>query len=269
MKVDSYLEQVIDLTKEAGREALKYYRKEYSVEEKADDSPVTEADLASEEILIGGLKDTSPGIIAEEEGLISGESEDDYWIVDPLDGTQDFIDKTGEFSIMVGLLSQGRPVLGVVYAPATEKLWYATRGRGAYLVEDGTRTQLKVRRKESLGDYVLIASRNHFSAQDQKVSTQLGVNEIVRMGSLGIKFCSIAENRADLVYYTTDKLGIWDCCAPQVILEEAGGEALDIRGNELEYDLEKRKMARGVLGIGGGAREEVVEVLNENVKGFS
>lgn len=265
---DSYLERVIDLTKDAGKEALKYYREDYSIEEKADDSPVTEADLASEEVLVEGLKETDPGIIAEEEGFIPGKSEDCNWIVDPLDGTQDFIDKTGEFSIMVGLLREGRPVLGVVFAPAKEKLWYGVRNQAAYLVEDGSKRKLEVRKKSDLSDYVLIASRNHFSPQDEAVSGQLGVSEIVRMGSLGIKFCSIAENKADLVYYTTDKLGIWDCCAPQVILEEAGGEAFDVNGNELQYDLEERRMSRGVVGIGGEAREEVVKVLQRNIEAF-
>ncbi|MCF7890384.1 3'(2'),5'-bisphosphate nucleotidase CysQ [Candidatus Bipolaricaulota bacterium] len=258
-----YLDKVIGLTRRAGSEALKYYEKDYSIEEKNDDSPVTEADYASEDILISGLSSTNPGIIAEEAGLIPGEREDKYWIVDPLDGTQDFIDKTGEFAIMVGLLVEGEPAMGVVYAPAREKLWYAVKGEGAYLLQDGTETKIQVAGKGDLEDYVLIASRNHFSPQDEAVAGQLGVGDITRMGSLGVKFCAIAEGRADLVYYTTDRLGIWDCCAPQVILEEAGGEAFDVRGRELVYDLDRRRMAHGIVGIGGNNRREVVEILEK------
>ncbi|MBS3786817.1 3'(2'),5'-bisphosphate nucleotidase CysQ [Candidatus Bipolaricaulota bacterium] len=261
---NSYLDEVIDLARNAGTEALKYYRKDYSIEEKEDDSPVTEADYASEDILISGLKSTDPGIIAEEAGLLPGKSEDSYWIVDPLDGTQDFIDKTGEFSIMVGLLVDGEPSMGVVFAPAREKLWYAVKNEGAFMVENGAETRIQVAGKENLEGYVLIASRNHFSSRDEAIAGQMGVKDITRMGSLGIKFCAIAEGRADIVYYTTDRLGIWDCCAPQVILEEAGGEAFDLRGRELVYDLERRKMAHGVVGIGGGCQREVVENL-ENV----
>lgn len=266
-KHKEYLEEVIRLTRKAGTEALKYYEEDYSIEEKKDDSPVTEADYASEDILINGLKTTEPGIVAEEAGMIPGETQESYWIVDPLDGTQDFIDKTGEFSVMVGLLADGEPKLGVVFAPARKKLWYAVEGGGAYLLEDGAESRIEVAGKENLEDYVLIASRNHFSPRDETVAGQLGVQDITRMGSLGIKFCAIAEGRADLVYYTTDRLGIWDCCAPQVILKEAGGEAFDVRGRELVYDLDRRRMAHGIVGIGGANRREVVEILEDNGAG--
>ncbi|MEF8849884.1 MAG: 3'(2'),5'-bisphosphate nucleotidase CysQ [Candidatus Bipolaricaulota bacterium] len=267
-KGNEYLEEVIGLTRKAGAEALKYYDKNYSIEAKKDDSPVTEADYASEDILISGLKDTEPGMVAEEAGRVPGETQESYWIVDPLDGTQDFIDKTGEFSVMVGLLVNGEPTLGVVFAPAREKLWYAVKGGGAYLLEGGTESRIEVAGKGNLEDYVLIASRNHFSPRDEAVADKLGVQDIIRMGSLGIKFCAIAEGRADLVYYTTDRLGIWDCCAPQVILEEAGGEAFDVKGRGLVYDLDRRRMAHGIVGIGGENRREVVKILDSNITGF-
>jgi len=269
VKPDKYGKKVIDLVREAGREALQYYRKDYSIKEKQDDSPVTEADLASEEILIEGLKDTGYGIVAEETGLVEGQKDDLYWIVDPLDGTQDFIDKTGEFSIMVGLLEEGEPSFGVVFAPAQEKLWYAVKGKGAYLLEDGRKTEISVAGKEKLEDYELIASRNHFSETDKQVARELGISEVTRMGSLGIKFCSIAEGKSDLAYYTTYKLGVWDCCAPHVILEEAGGRAFDVYGNKLEYDLEGKRMDRGVIGVGGEVYEKVVSTLEAEMNGTS
>lgn len=261
VKPDKYRDGVIELAREAGREALDYYREDYSIEEKKDNSPVTEADLASEKILIDGLEETGYGIVAEETGLIEGDKEDLYWIVDPLDGTQDFIDKTGEFSIMVGLLVEGEPQFGVVFAPAQEKLWYAVKGEGAYLLEDGKETEISVAGREKLEDYELIASRNHFSETDKRVARELGINKVTRMGSLGIKFCSIAEGKSDLAYYTTYKLGIWDCCAPHAILEEAGGRAFDVHGGELKYDLDGKRMDRGVIGIGGEAYEKVVDTL--------
>ena len=86
------------------------------------------------------------------------------------------------------------------------------------------------------------------------------------MGSLGIKFCTIAEGNADLVYYSTDRLGIWDCCAPQVILEEAGGKVSDLSGAKLNYDLELRRMIGGIVGIGGSVRSEVIEVIEETIE---
>ncbi|MFW6190255.1 MAG: 3'(2'),5'-bisphosphate nucleotidase CysQ family protein [Candidatus Bipolaricaulota bacterium] len=265
-ELNYFRDEVIELSKEAGEEAMGYYHRDYSVEEKADESPVTEADMTSERILIEGLKRTGYNILAEETGLIEGERDDVYWIVDPLDGTQDFIDKTGEFSIMVGLLVDGYPEFGVVYAPALGKLWYAARGEGAHLIEDGRRLDLAVADKGSVSDYKLIASRNHFSEKDEEISRRLGIEKITRMGSLGIKFCTIAEARGDLVYYTTDKLGIWDCCAPHVILEEAGGEVFDVEGRSLKYDLEDRRMEKGVVGLGGGPRDAVVSILEESAE---
>ncbi|MFB6290879.1 MAG: 3'(2'),5'-bisphosphate nucleotidase CysQ [Candidatus Bipolaricaulia bacterium] len=267
LKESDYIEKIINLTRRAGSKTLKYYESDYSIEAKKDDSPVTEADIASEEILIDGLRDTDPGIIAEEAGLIPGNSDDRYWIVDPLDGTQDFIDKTGEFSIMVGLLVEGRPTMGIVFAPATDKLWYAAEGEGAYLIDKGEETSIQVAGKAKLEDYVLIASRNHFSSRDEAIAEKLGVDDITRMGSLGIKFCTIAEGGADLVYYTTDRLGIWDCCAPQIILEEAGGEAFDLNGERLKYNLDLKRMKNGIVGIGGPAGSEVVEILEKSIGG--
>ena len=264
-ELKNYLEKVIDFTRQAGRETLKYYRNDYSVQKKTDNSPVTEADLASEEILLSGLRTTEPGIISEETGLVPGSTDNKYWIVDPLDGTQDFIDQTGEFSIMVGLLDEGTPRMGVVFAPAKEKLWFAIENEGAYLVENGTKTRIQVAGKNNLANYVLIASRNHFSSRDEAIARQMGVKDITRMGSLGIKFCATGEGQADLVYYTTDRLGIWDCCAPQVILKEAGGEVFDLRGKKLFYDLYRRRMTDGIVGIGGNNRGEVLDILDSNL----
>lgn len=262
------LKKVMELSREAGEEAMKYYDRDYSIEKKKDSSPVTEADLASEKILLEGLKPTGYGIVAEETGLLEGDKTGAYWVVDPLDGTQDFIDKTGEFSIMVGLLVDRKPKLGVVYAPSQGKLWYAVKGQGANLIGNGRKSEITVNHKSSLSDYELIASRNHFSLRDEKISQKLGVKNITRMGSLGIKFCSIAEGRADLAYYTTDRLGIWDCCAPHIILEEAGGLAFNVYGGELEYDLEGKRMDKGVVGIGGKSREKVIKVFEETGDGL-
>lgn len=241
-----------------------YYKQEYEVNEKSGGSPVTEADYHSERIIIDELKGLDYGIIGEETGLVDGNEDDGYWIVDPLDGTQDFIDKTGEFSIMVGFLHKGDPVFGVVYAPELEKLWYGLHDNGAYKIENRKTTQLHVTGNESLNDFRLIASRNHFGDTDKMIAEELNVKSITRMGSLGIKFSSIAEGISDLTYYTTDRLGIWDVCAPQVILEEAGGKALDVNGKPLTYDLKTRRMANGVVGIGTrniGVEDKIVNIL--------
>ncbi len=246
---------------------MEFYRKEYDVSEKAGGSPVTEADLESEEILVSGLSETGYGIFAEERGSVNQDGSEGIWIVDPLDGTQDFIDKTGEFSIMVGLLHRGEPVFGVVYAPVGEKLWYGAKDEGAYVIDKGEkRRKIEVNGKGRLNRFRLIASRNHFSDADRKISELLDVAGVTRMGSLGVKFSSIAEGAADLTYYTTDRLGIWDTCAPQIILEEAGGGVYDTTGKRPTYDLESRRMAEGIVGLGTDEpriRKEVIRTLTE------
>lgn len=257
-----YLERIHDLTREAGNASMEFYHRKYRVSEKKDNSPVTDADLKCEEILIEELSHTDYGIISEETGLIEGREDDAFWVVDPLDGTQDFIDQTGEFSIMVGLLHEGNPVLGVVYAPVLDKLWYATKDSGAHVVQNGQEKQINVNDKKSLHDFKVIASRNHFSLEDQAIVNQLGINRVARMGSLGMKFCSIAEGKADLTFYTTDRLGIWDCCAPQAILEEAGGRIMDTYGNHPSYDLQGQRMEGGIVGIGSKAEPVSKQIIH-------
>ncbi|MFP3953053.1 MAG: 3'(2'),5'-bisphosphate nucleotidase CysQ [Candidatus Acetothermia bacterium] len=266
MDPQDYLDFVKELTKEAGEKTLEFYRSDYAVNEKAGGSPVTEADLESEEILIDGLSKTEYGIVAEERGRVDRDNSRGYWIVDPLDGTQDFIDKTGEFAIMVGFLQRGEPLLGVVYAPASEKLWYATKGDGAFVVAGGDESSIEVNNKPTLVSCNLIASRNHFSQADREISERLHVAGITRMGSLGIKFSSIAEGRADLTYYTTDRLGIWDACAPQAILEEAGGSVYDTNGRRPHYDLDMMRMLDGIIGLGTSdpdIKDKIVATLSE------
>ncbi len=257
-----YLDQIKKLTRKAGNALMEFYKQEYRVTKKKDNSPVTDADLRSEEILIEELSFTKYGIISEETGLIEGKDNSAFWVVDPLDGTRDFIDNTGEFSVMVGLLHEGNPVLGVVYAPVTNKLWYATKGSGAHLFQNGQQKQIKVNNKESLDYFKVIASRNHFSSEDKAIVNQLGINRVARMGSLGIKFCSIAGGKADLTFYTTDRLGIWDCCAPHAILEEAGGKILDTDGNHPKYDLQRQRMNDGIVGIGSKVEPVSKQVIH-------
>jgi len=257
-----YLKEVIGLVINAGDTAMDFYEDDYRIDAKQDDSPVTEADLGSERILLDGLKNTKYGIIAEEAGFIKGEDNTALWVVDPLDGTQDFIDKTGEFSIMVGLLSEtGKPIMGVVYAPVMDKLWYGIKGNGSRLVIGDQHVDISVSDKPSLQEFQLIASRNHFSETDRGIAKGLNINGITRMGRLGVKFCSIAEGEADLTYYTTDRLGIWDCCAPHIILEEAGGTVLTVAGNVPEYDLDLRRMPEGVVGLGSRDEDLIDSVI--------
>ncbi len=256
---------LIFLLKEVGEKILEIYNSDFTHEIKEDDSPLTKADLLSEKIIVETLQKEFPndGIITEE----TPNDEDVYfkkrvWIVDPLDGTMDFIQKTGEFSIMVGLIEDGIPIIGGVYAPAIDKMYVAEKGKGSYLiVGDAKPVKLCVSDVEDVSNFKMVRSRNHFREEDKKLSFGLGITKFELMGSVGVKFGAIAEGRAEICAYTTSKMGIWDDCASHVILKEAGGDVYDVNGDEPVYDLKSRKMKHGFIGTNGYNKGKVLEAV--------
>ena len=259
------MKEAIQVVKEAGKKTLEIYNRKYDVETKSDDSPLTEADLASHEILEKGLSELGYPVLSEESD--SEVSTDTFWVIDPLDGTMDFMQKTDEFSIMVALVKDKRPVLGIVYAPALGKLYYAEEGKGCYMIEgDSEPVQLKVDSRE-LPDYRMIISRNHFRQEDQDIALRLGIEEFRKMGSVGVKYARIAESKGELCIYTTGALGIWDCAAPHIILKEAGGVVFDVEGNEPAYDSGILKMKKGFIGTLKENSSEVIRSVQHNRKG--
>lgn len=260
------LQTIIPLLREVGKEVMKIYNEDYEVENKDDDSPLTKADRLSHEMLTKKLSSSfDHGIVSEESENLNQEK-NKQWIIDPLDGTYDFIQKTGEFSIMVALIDDNKPVLGFVYAPAIDKLWYALAGEGAYVVEEGEEKSISPSKTEKLQDYRLVISRNHFRQRDKDVADRLGITNFKRMGSVGVKFCGIAEGAAELCVYTTSKMGVWDDCASHVILKEAGGEVFDIEGNEPVYNLETRTMDKGFIGTNGYNKEKILNSIREGLQ---
>ncbi len=161
------VKDVINIAKKAGEKILEIYDTDYKKYEKRDKSPVTEADLISEKIILQGLKKYNYGFLSEEKGdnlrnLNNGKN----WVIDPLDGTLDFIQKTGEFSIMVGLVCRGEPILGVVYQPTEDKVYFAEKGRGAYLAYKGAIRKLRVSQISKMEEVRLLSSRNHFNPME-------------------------------------------------------------------------------------------------------
>lgn len=266
MEYSKELNVLIPLLKDIGKEIMQIYNTDFSHELKDDKSPLTEADLLSDKLLVEKLSKEFPeyGIISEEfENHPQVYSKEKIWILDPLDGTKDFVQKTGEFSIMVALLENRKPILGVVYAPALDKFYFAQKGLGAFLIEGDIEKKLNVSDKCDVDKFTLIRSRNHFSETDENLCKNLEINNFIKSGSVGIKFGKIAEKIGDLCYYTTDKMGIWDDAAAHVILKEAGGDVFDMRGKEPEYDLEGRKMKYGFIGTNGKVdRNVILEHLN-------
>ncbi len=233
-------EKAVTAVKKAGKEILKKYNKKYKVFKKEDKSPVTEADILSQKIILKEIFEFGYEVLSEEKEEPSFKSEK-RWIIDPLDGTRDFLEKTGEFAIMIGLIERNKPVLGVVYLPAKDKLYRAFKGKGAFL----NNSRIKVSEAKDLKNSRIVTSRFHLDKNTKDFLNETGVLA-VRAGSIGFKAGLIAEGKAEGYLTFSDKTCQWDTCAPQLILEEAGGKMTDLEGEDLEYKREIKNL-KGII----------------------
>jgi 3'(2'), 5'-bisphosphate nucleotidase len=231
------LELASSLAAEAGAAILAIRQRGFQVQHKADRSVVTEADHAAEAIIVAGLRHALPGctIVAEEE-VASGKitaATPELWLVDPLDGTREFTSGSDDFAVNIGLVRNGRPVLGVVGVPATGEIYGGIVGIGAWRQKDGSRSPIHARTAPQAG-LTVVASRHH--GDQAQLDAFLGgrkVAEVVNFGS-SLKFCRVADGRADL-YPRFGRTMEWDTCAPQAVLEAAGGSVLTLDGQNLGY----------------------------------
>src|SRR5436190_18783461 len=242
------INKIIAIAREAGDEIMKVYAQDFSVELKGDNSPLTQADKKSNGIIISALKSLTPDIpiISEETKLTSYDERKNwktYWLVDPLDGTKEFIKKNGEFTVNIALMSNGQPVLGVVYAPAKNKMWYGVKGEGSFLVnDDGSKTALKKGSNwRDMQKINVVASRSHLDENTMKFVEDLKKEgravDFVSSGS-SLKFCLVAEGKAD-VYPRFAPTMEWDTAAGQAVIELAGGKVLNWETKQrLEYNKE-------------------------------
>jgi 3'(2'),5'-bisphosphate nucleotidase len=236
-------EAMTALAIKAGAAAMKIYAKDMVAQSKADASPVTEADRLGEEIILAGLAAFAPDIpVLAEESAASGDIPetlgDRFFLVDPLDGTKEFISKTGEFTVNIALIEHGRPVFGVVYAPAINKL-YAGERSGAWKAAVDARGVMGPRqpiraRTAPAGGLIAVASRSHRSAETDEFLDTLSVSGFTAAGS-SLKFCLVAEGAAD-IYPRLGRTMEWDTGAGQAVLEAAGGRVVTHpEGNRLSY----------------------------------
>ncbi len=227
---EDLLSGMIEFALAAGANALEVYARTIHVTRKSDDSPVTEADRQGEAIILEGLKRLAPSIptLAEEEaaaGRIPALG-DQFFVVDPLDGTREFVDRTGEFTVNIGLVRDRRPVIGVVYAPALSKLYAGRTGVGAFSMRidkmgrPDERRPITARRVGASG-LTAVASRSHATPETEAFLGTLAVASYAAAGS-SLKFCLIAEGLAD-VYPRMGRTMEWDTAAGQAVLEAAGG----------------------------------------------
>ncbi len=245
----SLLDQVIELSRQAGEAILEVYGRSegIQVDIKSDDSPVTAADLAAHAILEPGLLPLLDGVpvLSEESTLTNWEerrSWERYWIIDPLDGTKEFIKRNGEFTVNVALIEKGVPVLGVVYVPVLGITYAGMQGQGAWKYENDSVRSIQTRTITSLQagkqSVEVVASRSHGAdaviALMDRVSAALGEVATKNMGS-SLKLCLVAEGEADL-YPRLALTSEWDTAAAQAVVEAAGGKVVDVDFNILRYN---------------------------------
>jgi 3'(2'), 5'-bisphosphate nucleotidase len=236
--LEKFRTDVLTAVLEAGQKVMEIYNKGFEVTEKEDESPVTSADLASNRLIIKSLKRLSPSLpsLSEESAHqpFSIRSQwPAYWLIDPLDGTKEFIKHNGEFTVNVALIREKKPVLGVVYAPALGLVYYAVEGEGAFKVDRGKHVPIHVRPLRA-GQPTILGSRSHLSTRFDAYLDQVGDHDLIRIGS-SIKFCLIAEGEADL-YPRFGPTSEWDTAAGQCILETAGGRVTDMKMRPLLYN---------------------------------
>jgi 3'(2'), 5'-bisphosphate nucleotidase len=232
------------------------------VEMKAGDEPVTIADRRASEIIVAGLAAAFPDdpVISEELPPPPGaQASARLWLVDPIDGTKDFIRGEDGWSVMIGLVRDGKPVLGVVYQPAQDRMFYAVP-EGAWVATPTVTEPMQVSTVAAAGEVRLVASKSHRSPDIDRVKERLGIKNEENVGSVGVKLCLIALGVHDLYVNPAAKTKAWDTCAPEAILARAGGRLSDLYGGPIDYrgDLAHR---RGLVASNGLVHAEVLSRL--------
>ena len=249
-------EGAIALAHAAAAAILEVYRGEFAVAHKDDRSPLTAADLAAHACIVAGLERLAPEI-----PVLSEESAQDVptlqrrqwsrmWLVDPLDGTREFIKRNGEFTVNIALIEDGVPVLGVVQAPVTGALWYGQRGHGAFRRDGDSDVAIRTR-APAAAPLRVAASRSHRDPRTEAFMARIGETETVGIGS-SLKFCRLAEGAMD-VYPRFGPTSEWDTAAGQCVLEAAGGIVIDPRGRPLRYNQRDTILNGDFLALGDPA----------------
>lgn len=248
---------------EAGKKVMNVYNHEFSSTLKKDNEPLTEADVKSNQIIQKIILDSGHHILSEE-------SEDNkkrldskkIWIIDPLDGTSDFIKKTGEFTIMISLVEDHIPILGVIYWPTKSTLYLAQKDQGAFKSENDVWSRLSVSNISELKNCRAVGSRYHISEIEQNLIKSLNISQFTSKGS-SLKVADISSGNAELYFTTTNKIKHWDTCASHCLITEAGGKMTDMLGNDLKYNTEKVNHENGLLVSNGLIHDQVINIYSE------
>lgn len=267
--LENELEIARALAREAGQVLMEYYRGETAVEWKGDDDPVTAADHAANQLLVDKLAAAFPN-----DGILSEELPDDgsrltherVWMIDPMDGTRQFVDRVDEFSVQIGLTIAGVPRLGVVYHAARDRMFYAAAGSGAYVEEKWSTRRLRVDPQSNPALMVSAMSRSHSSPLTNTILARLGIEQLRQSGSVGLKMGLLAEGAVHIYLHPAQKTNVWDTCGPEAILREAGGVVTDINGDPLHYRDTTVRNLRGIAASNGVIHARIITAIQEALR---
>lgn len=269
-----FLSAAKQLATDAGAIIKSYLKQDLKEQFKDDHSPVTEADLASDQLIREGLHQAFPehGILTEETGMMSRNNSEYLWVVDPLDGTKAFAKGIPGFCVMIGLLKKGVPELGVVMDPLEDRLYEAVRGQGAWQSFQGKRERLYVSKRKDFHEMPLLVSTGFPPPELKQARDKLGCPVLKPINSVGIKVGLLVRQVGD-IYLNHHGVHYWDTCAPQIILEEAGGTMTLLNGTSLKYELEtpdQRKFAHPMptLATNGTRHRDLIEYCQKYLRGF-
>jgi 3'(2'), 5'-bisphosphate nucleotidase len=256
--LEQILEQLVDISRRAGLAILEWYDGDMGITQKADDSPLTRADLASHELINAELTRLWPEIpvLSEESANIPWETRQNwqqYWLVDPLDGTKEFINRNGEFTVNIALVRDHQPVMGIVHVPVGDISYFGTRDAGAWRQQGAAEATAINVRQPAAEPAVIVGSRSHANPELAGQLNRLGPYELTSMGS-SLKFCRVAEGLADF-YPRLGPTCEWDTAAAQAVVEAAGGQVVKIDGSPLEYNHKEAYLNPHFFVFGDPARE--------------
>jgi len=252
------------IARAAGAVVLRWYGQGVHVQWKGKGDPVTEADQEANTLIVDAIRREFPddGVLAEEsadDGTRLGR--DRLWLVDPLDGTREFVDRNGEFVVMVALAAAGRPVAGAVFHPVSGTLLRARQGAGTWAEDAAGVRRLRVSDRTELGTLRLLVSRSHRSAKIDAVRSALGLTQEAPCGSVGLKMARLAQGTADLYVHFGGGTKEWDLAAPEILIREAGGRLTDVAGAPIPYNREDVRTPPAFVASNGTRHDEILERL--------
>lgn len=266
----------MELAQRAGEAVLTHYEGDIIAESKIGvdkfDEPVTAADREASRLIVEGLQEHFPddAILSEEEFDDSAHrlNKDRVWIIDPIDGTSGFIKKDGDFAVQIGLAVEGEPVAGIVLLPFHEVTYFAAKGGGAFRMDATETSQLRTSDIDDYSQMQMAVSRNHRSPKINTILAEFGVKGEMQRGSVGLKIGLIAEQTCDIYIHLSPRTKLWDTCAPQIILEEAGGRLTDLWGTTYRYDVGDVQNWGGIVASNGTIHDETIERLQPLLSQF-